>query len=366
MPFILRRTKENSLPELPPKIVVDVFCPLSLLQRRLYAKFQIGLQLSDDLLEKELIAHLPVVGTGPLPVSAMISAQAGTSGKYHPFQALSYLKRLCVDPSLIKDQCDVATSAQIEDDNSISTSGKLCKLVEVLIKENVILHSDHSSQARVERILQRSRESHIEFGSHDLVSEDADSASSDDSDNQSVMCDDLEPEDADTDASVARDRHPTGLASSVETSFPQRRKCLIFAEHRTTLDVIKAKVFDQYFPHERILLLDGRLGANTRAQLAADFNSGVTTDSSPSILLLTVGSCGLGLNLSAAEIVIFIEHSWNPFVDLQAMDRVHRIGQLKRTIVYRILGIIAGTFYFCHLIITFSIKIKLTALLSRG
>lgn len=44
------------------------------------------------------------------------------------------------------------------------------------------------------------------------------------------------------------------------------------------------------------------------------------------LLLLTTRSCGLGLHLTAADSVIFVEHDWNPFVDLQAMDRVHRLG----------------------------------------
>ena len=38
---------------------------------------------------------------------------------------------------------------------------------------------------------------------------------------------------------------------------------------------------------------------------------------------------GLGLNLTGADTVIFVEHDWNPMKDLQAMDRAHRIGQKK-------------------------------------
>jgi hypothetical protein len=37
----------------------------------------------------------------------------------------------------------------------------------------------------------------------------------------------------------------------------------------------------------------------------------------------------LGLNLTGADTVIFVEHDWNPMKDLQAMDRAHRIGQKK-------------------------------------
>jgi len=38
------------------------------------------------------------------------------------------------------------------------------------------------------------------------------------------------------------------------------------------------------------------------------------------------------------EVVIFVEHSWNPFIDLQAMDRVHRIGTSKPVTVYRLIA----------------------------
>lgn len=51
-------------------------------------------------------------------------------------------------------------------------------------------------------------------------------------------------------------------------------------------------------------------------------------------LILQVG--GLGLNLTGADTVIFVEHDWNPMKDLQAMDRAHRIGQRKVVNVYRL------------------------------
>ena len=42
-------------------------------------------------------------------------------------------------------------------------------------------------------------------------------------------------------------------------------------------------------------------------------------------------------NIVAADKVIFLEPDWNPFVDLQAMDRAHRIGQTKTVNVYRLI-----------------------------
>ena len=41
------------------------------------------------------------------------------------------------------------------------------------------------------------------------------------------------------------------------------------------------------------------------------------------------------MNLTGADVVIFVEHDWNPMKDLQAMDRAHRIGQKKVVNVYR-------------------------------
>lgn len=46
---------------------------------------------------------------------------------------------------------------------------------------------------------------------------------------------------------------------------------------------------------------------------------------------------GLGLNLTGADTIIFVEHDWNPMKDLQAMDRAHRIGQKKVVNVYRLI-----------------------------
>merc|ERR1712233_214226 len=47
------------------------------------------------------------------------------------------------------------------------------------------------------------------------------------------------------------------------------------------------------------------------------------------LFLLTTRAGGLGINLQTADIVIIYDSDWNPQMDLQAMDRAHRIGQKK-------------------------------------
>ncbi|GFH24565.1 uncharacterized protein HaLaN_22384, partial [Haematococcus lacustris] len=63
------------------------------------------------------------------------------------------------------------------------------------------------------------------------------------------------------------------------------------------------------------------------------FNADPTID----VLLLTTAVGGLGLNLTSADTVVFLEHDWNPMKDLQAMDRAHRLGQTRTVNVYRLL-----------------------------
>lgn len=55
-------------------------------------------------------------------------------------------------------------------------------------------------------------------------------------------------------------------------------------------------------------------------------------------LLLTTAVGGHGLNLTAADTVILVEHDWNPVHDLQAIDRAHRIGQKRVVHVYRLIA----------------------------
>lgn len=55
------------------------------------------------------------------------------------------------------------------------------------------------------------------------------------------------------------------------------------------------------------------------------------------VALCSIQACGHGINLTAANHVIHVDRWWNPAVEDQATDRVHRIGQIKTVYVYRIL-----------------------------
>jgi SNF2 family DNA or RNA helicase len=56
-----------------------------------------------------------------------------------------------------------------------------------------------------------------------------------------------------------------------------------------------------------------------------------------SVLLMTLKTGGVGLNLIKASYVFHLEPWWNPAVENQATDRAHRIGQQRPVQVYRYL-----------------------------
>jgi SNF2 family DNA or RNA helicase len=54
------------------------------------------------------------------------------------------------------------------------------------------------------------------------------------------------------------------------------------------------------------------------------------------VLLVSLKSGSVGLNLTSASRVIMLDMWWNPAIEEQAIDRVHRIGQTKRVVVHKL------------------------------
>ncbi len=58
-------------------------------------------------------------------------------------------------------------------------------------------------------------------------------------------------------------------------------------------------------------------------------------DVSVQVFLISLKAGGFGLNLTAADYVFIVDPWWNPAVEMQAIDRTHRIGQTKNVFVYK-------------------------------
>jgi SWI/SNF-related matrix-associated actin-dependent regulator 1 of chromatin subfamily A len=52
----------------------------------------------------------------------------------------------------------------------------------------------------------------------------------------------------------------------------------------------------------------------------------------------SIGAMGVGVTLTTASRLVFIERSWTPALNLQAEDRIHRIGQNEACIITDIIG----------------------------
>jgi TATA-binding protein-associated factor len=120
---------------------------------------------------------------------------------------------------------------------------------------------------------------------------------------------------------------------TTETNYVSPHRALIFCQMKEMLDMVQNDVLKKMLPSVQYLRMDGSVDASKRQDIVNKFNS----DPSYDCLLLTTSVGGLGLNLTGADTVIFVEHDWNPQKDLQAMDRAHRIGQKKVVNVYRLI-----------------------------
>ncbi|XP_041352377.1 chromatin-remodeling ATPase INO80-like [Gigantopelta aegis] len=122
---------------------------------------------------------------------------------------------------------------------------------------------------------------------------------------------------------------------SVLDSLLQRLKneghrILIYSQMTRMIDLLEEYMWHRKHTYMR---LDGSSKISDRRDMVADFQ----TRSDIFVFLLSTRAGGLGINLTAADTVIFYDSDWNPTVDQQAMDRAHRLGQTKQVTVYRLI-----------------------------
>jgi len=217
-PFILRRTKKEVAQELPPKVEMDLICPLTDVQRAEYARICTeGLErLGDD------------VG------SAMREKSFGF------LALLTRLRQTCCDPDMLP-----WLKAPLSD------SGKINLLVEKLAE---IVGSGH--------------------------------------------------------------------------------KVVIFSQFVMLLDRVRAALV-QNFPDLPRYELTGMTLDRLKPVQAFQGAPGAAA------MLVSLKAAGTGITLHAADYVFLLDPWWNPAVEAQAVDRVHRIGQTNTVFVYRM--VTAGT-----------------------
>ncbi|CAA0822877.1 ATP-dependent DNA helicase DDM1 [Striga hermonthica] len=112
--------------------------------------------------------------------------------------------------------------------------------------------------------------------------------------------------------------------------FARKHKVLVFSQWTKILDIMDYYLSEKGF---QVCRIDGSVKLVERRRQIKEFND---ANSNYRIFLLSTRAGGLGINLTAADTCILYDSDWNPQMDLQAMDRCHRIGQTKPVHVYRL------------------------------
>lgn len=125
----------------------------------------------------------------------------------------------------------------------------------------------------------------------------------------------------------------SGKLSLLDSLLPKLKseghRILLYFQMTKMMDLVEDYLVKKEYSYCR---LDGSSKISMRRDTVNDWQTG-----DKFIFLLSTRAGGLGINLTAADTVIFFDSDWNPTVDQQAMDRAYRLGQTKDVTVYRLI-----------------------------
>ena len=129
----------------------------------------------------------------------------------------------------------------------------------------------------------------------------------------------------------------SALQNLLET-YHTTESVVIFSKYATTLQllhiVMRTTKWQTAFHGRQLWLITGK----TENKQHQNYLDQIYSDKTPFILLMTIKTGALGLSLTTASVSIILDPQWNPTVEEQAQDRIHRIGQTKPTTVYRFIS----------------------------
>ena len=118
------------------------------------------------------------------------------------------------------------------------------------------------------------------------------------------------------------------LMEMLEEVVADGHRVLVFSQFTRFLTMARTRVKAAGMAH---CYLDGR--TRRRAEVLSEFRTG-----NAPVFLISLKAGGFGLNLTEADYCILLDPWWNPATEAQAVDRVHRIGQTKNVMVYRLVA----------------------------
>jgi superfamily II DNA or RNA helicase len=105
-------------------------------------------------------------------------------------------------------------------------------------------------------------------------------------------------------------------------------RTLVFSQFTRFLDAARQRLDTAGIEY---CYLDGK--TRRRSNVLARFKSGAVP-----VFLISLKAGGFGLNLTEADYCVLLDPWWNPATEAQAVDRIHRIGQTRKVMVYRLVA----------------------------
>lgn len=131
--------------------------------------------------------------------------------------------------------------------------------------------------------------------------------------------------------------NPNGIAESIKNSYllreiknriTEHKKCVIFGQFVYNLQLLRESFIRQGC---KVFYIDG--STSGRQAIIDSFNQ-----SEDSILIISLKTGGLGLNLTSASYAYIIDPWWNPAVEKQAADRLYRMGQTRNVTIIKLIA----------------------------
>ncbi len=115
----------------------------------------------------------------------------------------------------------------------------------------------------------------------------------------------------------------------IDSVIESGQKIIVFSDFHSTLDTLASKYKD------KAVMITGRTSNSERGGIVKKFQE----DQGTSVFLGGIKSAGVGITLTAASHVLFIDYTWNPADHRQAEDRPHRVGVKHSSInIYYLCG----------------------------
>jgi SNF2 family DNA or RNA helicase len=118
------------------------------------------------------------------------------------------------------------------------------------------------------------------------------------------------------------------LLELVEESFETGQKVIVFSYFRSVIDLVMQALGDR-----AIGPITGSVSSTQRQNIVDEFQN----SPKPLVLVGQIQAAGTGLNIQAASVVILCEPQIKPSLEVQAIARAHRMGQIRKVQVHRLI-----------------------------